>query len=75
MKVYKIEMLVIDHGEIGSNEIKGVIENIKYPNWCISPEVKKIEERDIGNWSDYHPLNFDDTSDTEYRRLFGQPTT
>ena len=72
MKVYKLEVYVIDFDELGGEEIKATIENQKYPNWCIIPSVKKIEERDIGEWDDNHPLNNSDTCDAEYERLFSQ---
>jgi len=71
MKAYKIELLVIDFDGIGEEEIKSVIENAKYPNRCISPDVKSIECADIGEWDDDHPLNSSLTSDEEYNRLFG----
>ncbi len=70
MKIYKLEVMVIDHDGIGAAVIKSVIENTKYPNRCITPEVKSVESRDIGEWRDNHPLNITTTSDEEYRRLF-----
>ncbi len=70
MKVYRVELMVLDFDEIGSEGIKDEIENTKYGNRCISPEVMGCEERDIGEWSDDHPLNHLDKSDAEYRRLF-----
>jgi hypothetical protein len=70
MKVYKVELMVLDFDGIGAEGIKDEIENTKYGNRCISPEVKGCEERDIGEWSDDHPLNHRDKSDAEYRRLF-----
>lgn len=70
MKVYKIEVMVIDLDDIGETEIVDVIENTKYPNHCISPTVKAIESRDIGQWHEDHPLNKADTEATEYQRLF-----
>ncbi len=70
MNAYKIEILVIDHDELGEEELKTVIENTRYPNRCISPDVKKIEARDIGVWHDEHPLNLHATADAEYQRLF-----
>jgi len=62
--------MVLDFDGIGAEGIKYEIENTKYANRCISPEVKGCEERDIGEWSDDHPLNHRDKSDAEYRRLF-----
>jgi hypothetical protein len=62
--------MVLDFDGIGAEGIKYEIENTKYANRCISPEVKGCEERDIGEWSDDHPLNHRDKSDAEYNRLF-----
>lgn len=70
MKAYKVELLIIDHDGLGEDEIKEVIENTKYPNYCINPEVKKITSADIGEWDDDHPLNKKSTSEQEYLRLF-----
>jgi hypothetical protein len=72
MKVYKVELLIIDFDKLGPDEIKSEIENCNYLNDCISPKVKAIEERDIGEWSDDNPLNNRNTSDAEYKRLFGK---
>ena len=66
MKAYKLEILVIDHEQHGPEEIKLCIENEKY----MSPSVMNIEEVDIGEWSDNHPLNKHSTAENEYRRLF-----
>lgn len=55
--VYKIELCVIDHDDIGAESIRGVLENTRYPNRCIAPLVLTIEEKDIGEWYDEHPLN------------------
>ena len=70
MKVFKIEVLVIDFDEVGKEEITYLIENTRYPNHCMSPSVKNIESREI-TWSDDHPLNLNDKCDAEYARLFG----
>jgi hypothetical protein len=68
MKVYRVELMVIDFDGLGEQGIVEVIENARYPNRCISPDVKAIDGREIGAWSDDHPINID--SDAEYRRLF-----
>lgn len=73
MKVYKVELMVLDFDDIGADGIKAEIENTKYGNRCIVPEVRACEARDIGDWSDEHPLNHRDTSDAEYQRLFAAP--
>ena len=45
MKAHKITICIIDHDELGEEEIRDIIENMKYPNYCISPHVKKFETR------------------------------
>lgn len=70
MKVYKVEILVIDFDELGEHEIKSVFENSHYPNHCMSPSVKRIQGMDIGPWHDENPLNKHATADDEYARLF-----
>lgn len=68
MKVYKVELMIIDHDGVG-DEIKDIIENQKYPNHCISPEVIKILSADIGDWDDDHPLNKKDKWKSYYESL------
>jgi len=70
MKVYRVEVMVIDFDNIGPGGVKDVIEHTRYPNWAIHPEVKGIDTREV-NWSDRHPLNIMDTADQAYRDLFG----
>ena len=72
MKVYKVEIFIVDHDQLGADEIRDVIENARYPNHCIYPDVKSIIEKDIGEWSDDNPLNKPSTADAEYKRLFNQ---
>lgn len=67
---YKIELLIIDHDGLGADAINDVLENTKYPNHCISPEVKDTHGIDVGEWTDEHPLNQNNTSHAEYERLF-----
>ena len=42
---------------MGSGEIASELEHSNYANDCIDPQVMKITEVDIGEWSDEHPLN------------------
>ena len=70
MKVYKIELLVIDFDELGKDSIIREIENANYPNDCLSPRVKLVIEKDIGEWHDDHPLNKLATMDAAYREIF-----
>jgi hypothetical protein len=70
MQAHKVVLLIIDMDELGSSEVKEVIENTHYPNRCISPDVHSIETVEIGEWDDDHPLNQTLTADVEWRRLF-----
>ncbi len=70
MKVYKLEIMVLDFDDIGAEGIKSMIEDSKYPNRCIHPVVKEMESRELGEWRDDHPLNNTATADEEYRRMF-----
>jgi hypothetical protein len=69
MKVFKIELLVIDFDGLGEDGVRQELMNVRYANDCIAPDVKAIEARDI-EWSDDHPLNKHTTADAEYKRLF-----
>lgn len=69
MKAYKLEILVLDFDEVGDG-IKSIIEDARYPNHCISPDVMSVQEVDIGPWSDNHPLNKRDQREAEFKRLF-----
>lgn len=70
MKAYKLEVMIIDFDEIGADNIKRELENARYANRCISPTVIDIQERDVGEWNDDHPLNSTLTSHAEFQRLF-----
>jgi len=70
MKVYKVELMIIDFDELGDDSIKLEIENSRYPNDCIHPKVMSIVEKDIGEWDDNNPLNNQKTCRDEYNRLF-----
>lgn len=70
MKAYKVTLLIVDHDEVGKDGIVENIENVRYPNRCISPNVMEIEEADIGEWSDDHLLNNGTTQEIEFERLF-----
>lgn len=70
MKAYRVELLIVDSDNLGDEDIKEVIEETRYPNRCISPEVMSIEGKDIGEWHDEHPLNQLSTSKEYYTQLF-----
>lgn len=71
MKAYKLEILVIDFDQLGGDEIAHTIQDANYPNDCIRPSVESIEECDIGEWTDDHPLNKSGCS-LEYQKLFNR---
>jgi hypothetical protein len=70
MQVIRLEVVVIDFDGLGADGVKAEIEDARYPNRCISPIVQKVEVRDIGAWSDSHPLNFTSSTEAELSRLF-----
>jgi len=70
MKAYKVEILIIDHDNVGVAGIIDVLQDSHYPNRCINPRVQSIQSRDIGEWTDEHPLNKRSTADAAYRELF-----
>lgn len=70
MKAYEITLRIIDLDGIGPQDIRHVLENARYPNHCIAPNVHHIREAEIGEWSDDHPLNKNSTADAEWSRLF-----
>jgi len=67
--VHRIEVLVIDHDELGAEEVGTTIEEARYPNRCIHPRALSSETRWV-DWSDEHPLNQPDW-EAAYRELFG----
>lgn len=73
MRAYKVELLIIDFDEIGEEGIRYQIQNTRYSNDCISPQIKSIQSKDIGEFHDNHPLNLKSTCDDEYKQLFGLP--
>ena len=72
MKVYKIELMIVNHDGLSEEDIMATLKESKYPNRCIDPRVMKIESREIGEWDDESPLNCSDRRDTEYQRLFSE---
>ncbi len=71
-KVYKVTLMVVDHGDIGEKELRSVIESTRYPNRCITPSVFDVQTKEV-DWDDDHPLNDARTSRDEFRRMFGIP--
>ena len=73
MKIHKVVLTIIDFDEIGAQAAGQLIEDARYPNRCIMPQVFSVETREIGEWSDDHLLNRKDTARSEIERLFALP--
>jgi hypothetical protein len=73
MNAYKVTLLIVDHDNLGAMGIADVIEETGYPNRCINPEVLKLQEADIGEWSDDHPLNLRTSRLAAIERYFPEP--
>ena len=67
-RAHLLTVLVIDHDDLGADDVKATIENARYPNHCISPQCKAVQTIDIGVWSDDHPLNLSATDDLAWLR-------
>jgi len=69
--VLKLTLCVIDFDEFGAEEWSAILENSRYPNHAIPPDVMEVEEREI-EWpeDDSHPLNFAETAGKAFRDLF-----
>ena len=73
MKAYKVTLFVIDFDDMGDFEIIKTLENTRYPNHCFGGlTVMSVEGKDIGEWSDEHPLNQTGKKEEEYKKLFGE---
>jgi len=68
-KVFKIEVLIVNHDNLTMNEIAETLENANYPNDCINPQVMEITSREV-EWTDEHPLNKQSTQKDAYLKLF-----
>jgi hypothetical protein len=68
-KVHRVVLLIVDTDNIGADEVREVLENTKYPNHCIGPQVMGIETVNV-EWSDDHPLNRRESQREAFDRLF-----
>lgn len=73
VQVHKVTLYVIDFDHLGAAEVSRTLEQTRYTNRCIEPAVLEVETKDIGEWSDSHPLNYKATNRQELARLFDQP--
>ncbi len=69
MKVHKVVLMVVDSDDIGAESVTEVIENARYPNHCIGPNVMSIETTEV-EWTDDHPLNRNATLHKAFDQLF-----
>lgn len=69
MQVHKVTLLVVDHDEVGTDDIKAILENNNYPNDCIAPHVMDVKTVEV-DWPDTHPLNLRGEQEAEFKRLF-----
>ena len=70
-RVYKVELLVVDHDSIGESGVTEALENTRYPNHCIAPQVMSVDSHAV-EWEDNHPLNKRSTMRAAYELLFKQ---
>jgi hypothetical protein len=69
VRVFKVELFIVDHDQLGAAGIKQAIENARYSNRCISPYVVRSESHEV-DWNDDHPLNQRDGWRKAYDDLF-----
>ena len=62
MKAYRIVTYVVDLEEIGAESVVYEVTRSRH----ISIQAGAIDEIDIGEWDDDHPLNFYDTDTESY---------
>ena len=62
MEIHKVTLYVIDHNEMGEEDVKDTLECTRYSNHCMNPEVALIETREIGEWHDDIVYNLTDKS-------------
>lgn len=72
MNVFRVELIIINHDGLSEQDLINELENANYPNDCISPQVRKIESKDIGEWDDNHPLNQHATQEAFLKELFNE---
>ena len=68
MKVHKVVLIIVDFDKLGADGVRDEINNMNYPNDCMSPVIMSIETKDIGEWAEDHPINKDIKS--EASKLF-----
>lgn len=69
-QVHRIVLFVVDHDQLGAAEVASVLEDARYPNRCIHPQVIVTETREV-EWVDSHPLNYRSKAVAAVADLFG----
>lgn len=69
VKVHKVEIMIIDHDQLGAEGVRDVIMNQVWPNDCIMPKVTSVESQDV-EYHDQHPLNIGLLWRDAYAKLF-----
>ena len=69
MKVYKLEVMIIDEEIDTIEEAINIINETRYPNHT-NVNTITCREADIGEWNDDNPLNFYSKCKEEMNRLF-----
>jgi hypothetical protein len=69
VKVYRVVLMVVDHDGLGRDGVIQAMENVRYPNRCLSPRVAHVDEREVP-WTDGHPLNKRDGWVAFFKGLF-----
>jgi len=73
MKVFKLEIIILEEDVETMEEARMLVVNAHLPNH-ISLDVLSCREADIGEWHDGHLLNNRNTCDEELKRLFPNET-
>jgi hypothetical protein len=73
VKVHKVTLGIVDHDELGADEVGRTLENARYPNRCISPHALTYETKEV-DWHDRHPLNIISEQDSAFMELFAGKT-
>lgn len=74
MKVYKLEVMIIDQDVDSIEDAIYIIDETRYPNH-INVKAITCKEADIGEWDDDNPLNDPDTTKQEMDKLFPMSKT
>ena len=66
MKVYKFEVMVLDHEDSGIEAVQSELENVKFS----APRIMSAQTAEIDWVGDETPINKRATVESEFRRLF-----